>query len=31
MSAALRNAAMGLMGSTLLRARFNWLYKWRPK
>ena len=30
-AAALRNAAMGLMGSTLLRARFNWLYKWRPK
>jgi salicylate hydroxylase len=31
MSGALRNAAMGLMGGTLLRARFNWLYKWRPK
>jgi salicylate hydroxylase len=30
-SAALRNLGMGLIGSTLLRARFNWLYKWRPE
>ena len=30
-AAALRDISMGLIGGALLRARFNWLYEWRPE